>query len=374
MVARMENWVNTDNLEFNKLYTYRELCLCLGVKAYGNSNDKRKQYSVWEQFFRWEKPSRREYVIVEIYDERRLKEDRRTGNGGARKGAGRLEKLPDEFACLLNGFLYERAAKALRESSEPITVYFYNKDICSYFGIYAGGIFDAYEKFEELIKGAEKKLASNHPESNGDSDRKTRVEFALWDAVLAPDRVYGKLAEKRENLIYKKIRTIGSKNGSIVLEHGINAFKDPARNQVEHHDEWLARWDELKEEFKRKKGIPYDGLIKKRWHEMELFVTTAMIEDGTTSGQEYALINKPRKITFHPSFLKEHDPVECAEARERFRTQVAEDTLTGLKEAQNISAESFISTLKIEDDGLANKLRCIDMNAYMVKRYLGGAE
>lgn len=197
MVAQVEDWVDTTRLVLYECYSYPGLCKCLGVDEYRDSNDRRKQRSVWEQFFRWENPSRTEYRIIEIFNERQVREDGRKNNGGARKGAGRLEKLPEEFASLLNGFLYENAPKAAMESGEPVTVRFSNADICKYFGIYAGGIFDAYEKFSELINDVEQRIAKNFPEGKDDPDRLARVEFALCDAMYAPDRVSGKSSLRR---------------------------------------------------------------------------------------------------------------------------------------------------------------------------------
>jgi len=73
--------VKTELLKVGRVYKYKELCELFGEHT-KTSDSKIAQLREWKRYFDWENPTTQKYIVTEIFDTIKEKEDWRKNNGG----------------------------------------------------------------------------------------------------------------------------------------------------------------------------------------------------------------------------------------------------------------------------------------------------
>lgn len=298
-----------------KDYKYKELCSIFGEDiSFGNS--KKSQLKRWSRYFRWENPTKQTYRVVEIYDEPKDIEDGRKNNGGARGNSGSKGKLNDEFSWLLNSFLHREFNRNVSGGRGGLCVCrFTGNEISKYFGMYTDSFYNAVSEYVESLgnKGVSSSIIAS----------KTSVFRHAWGDISK------KISEKRRTWIYNKIdRLDGVKFG-----YGVIGYKNDERNEFEYLDDELESWNRYKDRFLKRNDLKNEGMVADRGMYLN------MIQNISLNFDDYASVERVRKMEFDIKILKEYDFDELDDYRKKFNDALVDELIEFFK--KRVGNEAF---------------------------------
>lgn len=280
-------------------YKYKELCEIFNTKP-TDGNSRNAQFKEWKRYIDWTKPTSQKYLITEVYDTPKEKEDGRKNNGGAREGAGSKGKLHKEFDYLLNYFIsyeYNKNKHYLNKPQWHIS-YFTKDRISRFFGLY-----------------------NNLTKAKYDEDVNLEVYYKIAD----------KIREKQRGWIIDKLKRMEERNKEhkkrdtdkfVLLVDGIMAYKSKKnRKNPDYRDDLLEDYNKYKEEYMERNHFKTDRDIIQagKWEEMSNEVSSYFIELG------YELVVKCHKLFFNPKEKQTYDYNIVKEYKHHYNDEIIKE-------------------------------------------------
>ena len=263
-------------------------------------NSKKSQLKRWSRYFRWENPTKQTYRVAEIYDEPLDTIDGRMHNGGARDNSGSKGKLNDEFSWLFNSFLHREFNRNVSGGHGNLCVCrFTGNEISRYFGMYTDSFYNAVSEYVESIG-----------DGIGSASKISEFRHAWGD-------ISKKIAEKRRTWIYNKIDRMDGVN----FGYGLIGYKDDDRESFDYLDDRLELWNGYKDRFLERNGLKNEGMAADKG------VYLDMIRNISLNFDEYASVERVRRVEFDVGMLMEYDYGEIGEYRKRFNDMLADELI-----------------------------------------------
>ncbi len=271
-------------MQEGKIYSYKEFCREMGQEI-KTGKARQLQLKDWERYFKWEKPTTQQYLIVKIYDSPKEKVDGRKNNGGIRVGAGAKEKLKKEFDILFSGFLLIKA-NTLNGTS---VAYFSTYEIMREFGCF--------------------------PEPDGTIEN---VEEAYQEYYFC---VMDKIRAKAQTLIIEKMkqRDYVTYGKSVVVRGGKNKGIGNIREDL------CEPWINFQDQYCRENGYANTSEVVRagKWESMIRFITESL---NQLLGETYIETKLCHKVEFNAGRLEPYNPSRIKACRKEFNRVLVKET------------------------------------------------
>ena len=250
-------------IEVGNTYSYKDLCAAFEEQR-KSSNGKKYQLRNWRRYFDWENPTKQKYLITEIFDFPEDRVDGRSGNGGARKGAGRPQEHGEDFLYMLRCFVHLWFNRNVSNGRGSLTeAVFTTFEVADFFGVLPKGFLgckaDVYGELTGRTAIVNKKKVTTDD-----------VEEAFEEVT---DKARGMI---RPRIIERMEKVEGFKLGrGIIVTNYVPTPDGETKAVKDYRHDLLPAWQSGVERFLEKKG--YKSLqavvLRGEWQMMESFIS-----------------------------------------------------------------------------------------------------